>query len=722
MLTPPTEDSPAGTLARALLAPRSVAIIGQSDDPAKTAGRPLRYLRQAGYAGRIYPVNPRRNEVLGERAWPSVSALPEVPQHAYVVTPTDSVIDAVEEAARAGVQVTTVLADGFAEATPAGRGRAERLREIATRTGTRIVGPSSLGVVDLRSRLFLTANAAFDEKQIPIGRIFAASQSGGMIGAFLSRGMARGIHFAGFVSVGTELDLSMGEVCSATLDDAGIAGYLLFLEAIRKAEALRTFALGAAERGKPVIAYKVGRSAEAREIALTHTGALAGEDDVAGAFLADCGIARVDTLEGLIEGFPLVARVPVRQCRARGVTVAVVATTAGGATMVVDSLAGRGVAIGAPSTETLARLRSATRIEVAPGRIVDLTLAGARYEVMKAALDVLTTTPEFDLVLAVVGSSARFLPERAVKPIIDSARAGTPVAAFLVPEAPLALAQLAAAGVPCFHTPEACADAVAAALHRRGPKPIPGQVQKQSRLQGRRLDEREAYELLERLGISHAPAVVLDARLTQPPALPFPYPVAVKVLSAEISHKSDVGGVALWVANGDALVDTARQLREGVSARTGVPVERLLVQSMVTGVAELLVGYRADPDAGPIVLVGIGGVHTEIYRDRALRLAPVTLEDARDMLAELRALRIISGYRGRLAGDVESVARAIVALSQLALTGDPAVAEAEINPLVIRPAGEGVVAVDALIKLAGKPPNYETGEHPASVEERHLPR
>ncbi|HYX90192.1 MAG TPA: CoA-binding protein, partial [Myxococcaceae bacterium] len=329
MLTPPTEDSPAGTLARALLAPRSVAIIGQSDDPAKTAGRPLRYLLQAGYAGRIYPVNPRRNEVLGERAWPSVSALPEVPQHAYVVTPTDSVIDAVEEAARAGVEVTTVLADGFAEATPAGRGRAERLREIATRTGTRIVGPSSLGVVDLRSRLFLTANAAFDEKQIPIGRIFAASQSGGMIGAFLSRGMARGIHFAGFVSVGTELDLSMGEICSATLDDAGIAGYLLFLEAIRKAEALRTFALGAAERGKPVIAYKVGRSAEAREIALTHTGALAGEDDVAGAFLADCGIARVDTLEGLIEGFPLVARVPVRRCRARGVTVAVVATTAG---------------------------------------------------------------------------------------------------------------------------------------------------------------------------------------------------------------------------------------------------------------------------------------------------------------------------------------------------------------------------------------------------------
>ena len=293
-----------------------------------------------------------------------------------------------------------------------------------------------------------------------------------MIGTFLSRGKARGIHFAGLVSVGNEVDLSIGEICAATLDDPDIDGYVLFLETMRKAHTLRAFALEAAARGKPVLAYKLGRSAAARELAVSHTGALAGEDDIAGMFLAECGIARVDTLEGLIEGFPLLARAAGPPARRRKPAVAVVTTTAGGATMVVDPLATRGVAVEPPTPQTLARIKEATGVDVTPARLIDLTLAGAQYKVMKGALDVLTTAPEFDLVVVVVGSSARFYPDLAVKPIIDSAGAGTPIAAFLVPEAPDALARLAAAGVPSFHTPEACADAVAAALQRRPPRPI----------------------------------------------------------------------------------------------------------------------------------------------------------------------------------------------------------------------------------------------------------
>jgi acetate---CoA ligase (ADP-forming) len=221
-----------------------------------------------------------------------------------------------------------------------------------------------------------------------------------------------------------------------------------------------------------VLAYKLGRSAAARELAVSHTGALAGEDDIAGMFLAECGIARVDTLEGLIEGFPLLARVPAAARGVRRPTVAVVTTTAGGATMVVDPLAMRGIAVEPPTPQTLARIKEATGVEVTPARIIDLTLAGAQYKVMKGALDVLTTAPEFDLVVVVVGSSARFYPDLAVKPIIDSADAAKPIAAFLVPEAPDALARLAAAGVPNVHTPEACADAIAAALQRRAPRQI----------------------------------------------------------------------------------------------------------------------------------------------------------------------------------------------------------------------------------------------------------
>src|SRR6516165_3459052 len=614
-----------GDLRRFLFSPRSVAIVGQSDDATKTAGRPLKFLRRIGYAGRVYPINPRRETVLGERAWPALAALPEPPEHAYIVTPTEAAVAAVEECGQLGVKVATVLADGFAEAGAEGIARETRLRETCARTGIRIVGPSSLGVVDLRTRVMLTANAAFDEKDFPLGRIFAASHSGSMIGALMSRGKARGTGFAGFVSVGNEVDLSLGEICAATLDDPDIDGYMLFLETMRHADTLRRFALSAAERGKPIIAYKLGRSDAARELAVSHTGALAGEDDVADQFLRSCGIARVDTLEGLIEGLPLLSRVPAA-ARGGRKRVGVVTTTAGGATMVVDPLASRGVTIEPASAATLARL-AAAGIEVKPARVVDLTVAGARYPTMKAALDILTSAPEFDLVLAVIGSSARSQPETTVRPVIDSAGAARPLAAFLVPDAPEALSMLSRAAVPNFRTPEACADAIAAALSRQPPRPLPVRTAAPAASSGPILDELAAGALLDRLGIARAPSVALEAGIARAPTLPFAYPVAVKVLCAEIAHK------------------------------------------------------------------------TEVARDRSLRLAPIDLAMAREMIAEVRSLTALAGYRGRPAGDLDALAHAIVALSRLA--DDASIAEAEINPLIVRPAGQGVVAVDALVKLVG---------------------
>src|SRR5260221_1976316 len=490
------------------MARQSVGIIGKSNDARKTAGRPLKYLRQAGYAGRIYPINPRRDEVLGERAWPSLAELPELPDHAYIVASTDATMEAIEECAKLGVPVVTALANGFSETGAEGTAREARIKAVLQGPGRGWGGPASPGGVDLGHKAFLPANAAFDEPDLPVGRIFAASHSGGMIGTFLSRDKARGIHFAGLVSVGNEVDLSIGEICAATLDDPDIDGYVLFLETMRKAETLRAFALEAARRGKPVLAYKLGRSAAARELAVSHTGALAGEDDIAGMFLAECGIARVDTLEGLIEGFPLLARVPAAARGVRRPTVAVVTTTAGGATMVVDPLSVRGIAVEPPTPQTLARIKATTGVDVTPARIIDLTLAGAQYNVMKGALDVLTTAPEFDLVVVVVGSSARFYPDLAVKPIIDSVGSPKPIAAFLVPEAPDALARLAAAGVPNFHTPEACADAVAAALRRHAPRPTEVRS-KQPSGKSRMLDEIEAYDLFDRLGVPHAPSVAL---------------------------------------------------------------------------------------------------------------------------------------------------------------------------------------------------------------------
>ena len=686
-------------LRQALLSPRSVALVGASDDVTKTASRPLRYLRRAGFAGRIYPVNPRRTTVLGEQAWPSIAALPEIPDHAYILSPTETVIAAIEECGRAGVPAATILASGFGEAGAEGIAREQKLQQIVAETGLRIVGPSSLGVVNVRERLVLTANAAFAEPDLPVGGTFVASHSGSMIGALVSRGKARGVGFAGLVSVGNEVDLSIGELCAATLDDPSITSYLLFLETLRKADRLRAFALEAAERGKPVIAYKLGRSVAAAELAVSHTGALAGEDDIADAFLKECGIARVETLEGLLEGLPLLKRIPVSAAPARQARVGIVTTTAGGAAMVVDQLGVRNIAVEAPTKETLARL-AAAGVEVAPDRIVDLTLAGTRYPIMKAALDVLLTAPEFDLIVAVPGSSARFEPELVVRPLIESTGASKPLAAFVVPEAPDTLAMLTDAGVPNFRTPEACADVIAAAFARRTPRTLPASAKRDAQRPGRLLDELAAYKVLDRLGIAHAQARAVDAKASAPEH-GIPYPVAVKLLAAEVAHKSDVGGVVLNVTDERELADAIAQIRTNVEAQLPwLVVDCVLVQQMAKGLGELLVGFRVDPQVGPIVMLASGGVLTEIDRDRSIRLAPVDLKTAREMIGEVKALRALAGYRGRQAGDLDAVADAIVKLSTLAAGENPAVAEAEINPLIVLKQGEGVIAVDALIRLA----------------------
>ncbi|HEY7173445.1 MAG TPA: acetate--CoA ligase family protein, partial [Micromonosporaceae bacterium] len=634
----------------------------------------------------------------GERAWRSLSELPETPDHAFVMTPTEHVVDVVAECVDLGVPVVTVLASGFNEDGEAGAARVEKLLDAVSGTRTRLVGPSSLGMVNLRNGLTLTANAAFAESDLPLGSTLALSQSGSMIGALVSRGKSLGIGFASLVSVGNEIDLDIGQICELTLDDPNITSYALFLETIKGAQHLQRFAEGARRRGKPVVAYKLGRSSAGAELALSHTGALAGEDEVASAFLADCGIARVKTLDGLLESVALAHRLPVAD-RHRAPRVGVVTTTGGGAAMVVDQLGVLGIDVTPPSAATFDRFAE-VGAPAKPGRIVDLTLAGTRYEVMRAALETLVATGEHDVVIVVVGSSARFEPEVAVRPIIELANQGMPLAAFLVPDAPESLAMLKTAGVPAFRSPESCADAVTAVLSRRrrpiSVSAVAGPVDRPPRM----LDELTAYQMLDELGFPHAPATVIGAESTEPAAQPFDYPVVAKVLSKEIAHKTDVGGVVLNIANADELREAVAGIRVRVAEhRPELGPVPILVQPMVdSATAEVLIGYRIDHQVGPIVLLAQGGELTEIYEDRCIRLAPVDLDTAYDMIASVRSLRVLGGFRSHPPGDVDALAHAIVTFSRLSESAS--VIEAEINPLIVRRAGDGVVAVDALIEVA----------------------
>ncbi|WP_433875328.1 acetate--CoA ligase family protein [Sinomonas atrocyanea] len=701
-------------LAGPLLAPRSVAIIGASNDPAKTTGRPQQFLAQSGFTGAAYFINPSRESVQGVKAWPSVSSLPEVPDHVYIMTGAEAAIEAVRECAHAGVRVATVLSSGFAEEGEAGREREDRLRAAAAEGSLRLVGPSSLGVVNPRNGLMLTGNAAFGEPGTPCGGIFVASQSGSVIGALVSRARQRGIGFAGLVSTGGEADLSLGAICESTLQDPGITSYALFLESLRHAEDLASFAHAAHLAGKPVAVYKLGRSQEAAELSVSHTGALAGEDSESQAFFEACGFARVNHFEGLIEAPAVLAKVPVSD-RRRSPRIGVVTTTGGGAAIMVDQLAVRGMKIAGPSHELVTAMREAG-VSLPHSLIADLGLAGARHDIVSNALQLMQDSGEFDLIVFVIGSSARLNPELAVQAIAERGGHPVPLIAFALPEAPAAAELLNSSGVPAFRTPESCADVIAAAFARRtatiSQSPAfafdPG-------ASSTVLDEHASSALLARQGIPSSPSVVLTSEgLAHAIELPFEYPVVVKVLSEEIAHKSDVGGVVLNVEDAEGIRRAAASITANVrDHRPEVTVERFLVQKMAPrGAAEVLVGYRVSRDVGPMVVLSAGGVLAEIFADSSVRLAPTTHQEALDMIAEVRSLRVLDGYRGAPVGAVEELAEAIVAVSQLALT-EPDVLEAEANPVYVGYAGDGVCALDALVRRRENP--SAPAERPAAM-------
>jgi acyl-CoA synthetase (NDP forming) len=337
------------TLARALFAPRAVALIGASGDAEKNSARPLRFLRKHGYAGRIIPVNATRGEVLGERAWRSLAEAPGEIDHAFIMTPGDSVERAIEECGARGVPVATIFSDGFADAGAKGAERQARLIARARALGVRVLGPNSMGVVDIPGRLALTVNAVLEADGLPAGTTSMVSQSGTMLGTVLSRGAARGLGFSKLVSVGNEADLGVAELVELLAADAATKVILLFLETVRDGRALAAAARKAHAAGKPVAAYKLGRSGLGAALARSHTGALAGEDAALDAYFRDCGMVRVDQLETLVEIAPLLAgrKPPDLERAAR---VAVVTTTGGGAASVVDRLGMSGIGTFAPDS------------------------------------------------------------------------------------------------------------------------------------------------------------------------------------------------------------------------------------------------------------------------------------------------------------------------------------------------------------------------------------
>ncbi|HXR58083.1 MAG TPA: acetate--CoA ligase family protein [Burkholderiales bacterium] len=657
------------SLFQALFTPRTIALVGASGDSSKATARPQKFLKKHGYTGDVFPVNPGRSVVFDLPCFKSVVDTKAKIEHAFIMV--EDVEGALEDCGRAGVPVATIFSDGFADRGAAGAARQAKLAARAKKLGVRLVGPNSMGVINLPAGVTVSVNAVLEADAPAPGGASVVSQSGTMLGTLLTRGTARGLGFAKLVSVGNEIDIGVGELVEMLVADPDTKQVLLFLETVRDAERLAAAARAAHAAGKPVVAYKLGRSRLGERLARTHTGAIAGEDAALDAYFRDCGIARVDMLETLIEIAPLLSgQKPPRLGRAPRVSV--LTNTGGGAAVVVDRLGEKGIEAVVPAGD-------------AP--IIDTTM-GKALAAYGQTLNELLAWPGCDAVLAVTGSSAFSRPKEAIAPIVAARRGGKPLAVFLTPQADEALALLAGAGIAAFRTPEACADALGAYFNWKRPRKLSRKsaLEWPKALPRRgRLDEMQGLALFKSLGMT-----VVEHALAKAPryAHKLAYPVAVKIFDSGIDHKTEAGGVALGVEAGK-FAAKARAL-----GRRGKPV---LVQAMQAGLGEAIVGYRDDPVAGPVAMVGAGGTLAELYNDVVLRLAPVSEAEALEMIGQVKGLAPLAGYRRMARGDLRALARAVAAISRLALVAGRPVREAEANPVIVKK--KGAVAVDALVVL-----------------------
>ncbi|GLC94327.1 6-carboxyhexanoate--CoA ligase [Cupriavidus sp. TA19] len=579
-----------------LVSPRSVAVIGASADPSKTAGRPVSYLRKHGFGGAIYPVNPKVESIDGLRCYPDIASLPEVPDVGIVLLGAERAHLAVRDLAARGAGAAIVLASGYTETGAEGARRQAELIEAAG--SMRLLGPNTIGLVNLTDNIPLSASGALEMDQFPAGSIGVVSQSGGILGALLSRAAARGIGLSKLVSTSNEVDLDLADFIDYLADDEATRVIALYVESVRNPETFRRAALKAARAGKPVVAFKIGRSESGARAAVSHTGALAGADRMYDALFEQVGVIRAQTFSDLLD-------MPAALATGRKLTgnrVAILTSTGGAGTLVSDSLGVAGFETPAPDEATAAKLRALQKGDHAAldRNPIDVTLAGLQPDLLRAAIRILLESPSYDAVAVIVGSSSLAMPDLMANAIRDCLPdSDKPVIAYVSPHAPEVASLLNRRGVPAFSAPEACTVAIDAmlragnlsAVDETGTPTLP--LPDLAAYGTGSIDEAAAKTLFAGFGIPVAKeAVVADGDEAVAAAQAFSGNVVLKILSAEITHKSDVGGVAVNVPPAEVASRLARMASD-VQSATGIAPQRFLVQEMVKG------GRRSDPRHAP---------------------------------------------------------------------------------------------------------------------------
>ena len=659
----------------------------------------------------------RKWQKIGDLAcYPSVASLPNVPDVGIVLLGAERAHVAVRELAERGTAAAIVLASGFAEAGAEGASRQKQLIEAAG--SMRILGPNTIGLVNLTDNIVLSASGALAMDHFPAGPIGLVSQSGGILGALLSRAAARGIGLSKLVSTSNEADLELADFINYLAQDEATKVIALYIEAIRHPDRFREAILKARRAGKPVVAFKIGRSEAGAQAAVSHTGALAGSDRMYDALFRQLGVIRAKTFEDLLD-------VPAALATGRslrGRRVAILTSTGGAGTIVSDSLGVAGFETPGPDDETAARLRAlqtgaAATLDRNP---IDVTLAGLQPDLLRGAIRALLASPTYDALTIIVGSSAVGSPALMADAIRDCLPLSEkPVIAYVSPYAPEVGAVLTARGVPAYTSAEACATALHGLLQAERQSgsaeagPI-GSAISVSDFPSGSLDEAQAKTLFARFGVTiAAEKIVSTAQEAEAAARELGGRVVLKILSSEITHKSDVGGVAVNLT-AETVAGRLQTMNAEVTAKSGKTPDRFLVQEMVIGGAELILGMHRDP-LGAAILLGMGGVTAELFKDTTMRLLPpggvLSKAEASSMMRELTTWPLLDGFRGRPKADVEALAEAIVAFSRMVAQLGDRLIEAEINPVFVLPAGRGVRAADGVVVLG---PRREGLKHRAT--------
>lgn len=699
-----------------MLNPQSIAVVGATERM-QYGGRFLRAAMQSAERGvRVYPVNPRYGELMGMKCYASVSDLPEAPDAVGIIVPYHRVIPVLRESAERGAGSAIVISAGFSE-----RGIAERqdlqaeLGAVARETGVRVSGPNCLGLANVKDDIWACSSSRLEGVQLKSGAIGLVCQSGASaFGPFLSRAAERGIGYSYIVSTGNEADLDAADFVRYLLDDGDTKAIAMFVEGFRDARKFLAAAKLASERGKPIVAVKIGRSELGTRAARSHTAALTGADEVYDAAFEQHGVIRVHDWDKLLETAQLLADgVPPRE---RGV--ALVSHSGGVCSLTADNLGAAGIALPPLSGSARDAINDILAGFGWAANPADITGHASR-ETLTPIMERMIAEPEVGaLVVASSGSE-----EQARRVIDVRDRHDEKRVIFLQTGAEMGastgIETLRAAGVPVFASPENLASALRD-LHayqdyreRRAAsgfaRPAPMDDAQRAALDslraadGAALSERSAKRLISAWGIQSPPG-----RIARSPdeaanaAREIGFPVALKANSADLLHKTESGALALGLRDEAAVRDAYRKVI--AAAREYAPTAQAdgaLVEKMAEGGVETIIGISYDQQLGPVILYGMGGIFAEIARDVALRICPITEPEAREMIAAVRASRLLTGFRATPPADTDALASTLVALSQMALRMEGEIAELDINPLAVLPKGRGVLALDCLVVKDG---------------------